>query len=82
MKTLLREEIMMTNQEILIEKRVTYTLQIHGKFVVIENVPARVNEETGEQFFSPSTVEQLQEMILTGQEPDRFTQVPVYDYAA
>lgn len=73
---------MMTNQEILIEKRVTYTLQINGKFVVIENVPARVNEETGEQFFSPTTVEQLQEMILTGQEPDRFTQVPVYDYAA
>lgn len=82
MKTLLRDEIMMANQEILIEKRVTYTLQINGKFVVIENVPARVNEETGEQFFSPSTVEQLQKMIVTGQESDRFTEAPVYDYAA
>jgi len=23
---------------------------------IVENVPARVNDETGEQFFSPSTV--------------------------
>lgn len=49
---------------------------------VIENVPARVNEETGEQFFSPSTVEHLQQIILTRQSPDRFAEVPVYNYAA
>ena len=30
-----------------------------GKFVIIENVPARVCEETGEQFFSPDTVQRL-----------------------
>ena len=72
----------MGNHEILIEKQVTYTLQINDQFFVVENVPARVNEETGEQFFSPSTVEQLQKMVLTGQTPDRFTEVPVYDYAA
>ena len=82
MKPLPREEIIMNSQEILTEERVTYTLQINGQFFVIENVPARVNKETGEQFFSPSTVEQLQKMILTGQTPDRFTEVPVYDYAA
>ena len=69
----------MNSQEILTEKWITYTAQINGQFFVIENVPARVNEETGEQFFSPSTVEQLQKMILTGQTPDRFTEVPVYD---
>ena len=67
----------MNSQEILTEKWITYTAQINGQFFVIENVPARVNEETGEQFFSPSTVEQLQQMILTGQTPDRFTEVPV-----
>ena len=72
----------MNSQENLTAKRVTYTLQINGQFFVIENVPARVNEETGEQFFSPSTVEQLQKMTLTGQTPDRFTEVPVYDHAA
>ncbi|MEH2167929.1 MAG: YgiT-type zinc finger protein [Nostoc sp.] len=69
-------------QETLVEKKVTYTLELNGKVFMIENVPARVNEETGEQFFSPSTVEHLQQIILSGQEPDRFTEVPVYNYAA
>ena len=73
---------MMSNEpEMLVEKQVTYTLQIKGQLFVIENVPARVNEETGEQFFSPSTVEHLQQIILTGQNPDRFAEVPVYNYA-
>ena len=42
------------------ETKVTYTLETDGKFVIIENVPARVCEETGEQFFSPDIVERLQ----------------------
>jgi YgiT-type zinc finger domain-containing protein len=73
---------MMSNRDMQVEKQVTYTLELNGKFFVIENVPARVDEETGEQFFSPSTVEHLQQIILNGQEPDRFTEVPVYKYAA
>lgn len=74
--------VMKTNwQEILVEKKVTYTLNLNGKIILIENVPARVNEETGEQFFSPKTVEQLQQTILGTQEPDRFVQVPVYNYS-
>ncbi len=77
------EAAMMSNEpETLVEKQVTYTLQLNGQLFVIENVPARVNEETGEQFFSPSTVEHLQQIILTGQEPDRFAEVPVYHYVA
>lgn len=68
-------------QETLVEKQVTYTLNLNDKIVLIENVPARVNEETGEQFFSPSTVERLQQTILDRKEPDRFIQVPVYNYS-
>ena len=68
-------------QETLVEKQVTYTLNLNGKIVLIENVPARVNEETGEQFFSPSTVECLQKTILDRKEPDHFVQVPMYNYA-
>jgi hypothetical protein len=64
-----------------VEKQVTYTLNLNGQIVLIENVPARVNEETGEQFFSPSTVERLQQTILDNQEPDHFIQVPVYKYS-
>ncbi|MGG6266900.1 hypothetical protein ACQ4M3_21665 [Leptolyngbya sp. AN03gr2] len=73
---------MINPQEILVEKQVTYTLHVNGQVFMIQNVPARVNEETGEQFFAPSTVERLQQIILTGQEPDYFTQIPVYNYVA
>ena len=74
--------IMINQPEILVEKQVTYTMQHNGQIFVIENVPARVNEETGEQLFSPATVEHLQQIILNGQAPDHFAEVPVYKYAA
>jgi hypothetical protein len=65
-----------------VEKQVTYTLELDRKFFVIENVPARVDKETGEQFFSPSTVEHLQQIVITGQVPDQFIEVPIYKYVA
>jgi YgiT-type zinc finger domain-containing protein len=65
-----------------VQKQVRYTLELNGEILVIENVPAWVDEETGEQFFAPSTVEHLQQIIMTGQAPDRVTEVPVYKYAA
>jgi YgiT-type zinc finger domain-containing protein len=71
---------MKDRQEKLVERRVTYTLEHEGKFYIVENVPARVNEETGEQYFSPATVEQLQQMILTPGKPSRVIQTPVYEY--
>lgn len=68
-------------EERLVEKRVTYTLEMDGKFYVVENVPARVDEETGEQFFAPSTVERLQETILGQAEPSKTIETPVYEYS-
>jgi YgiT-type zinc finger domain-containing protein len=50
----------MSTQETMVERKVTYTLEKDGRFVIVENVPARVCVETGEQFFSPETVERLQ----------------------
>ncbi len=50
---------MKSNEKILKDRHVTYSLEVDGKFYIIENVPARVNEETGEQYFSPETVENL-----------------------
>jgi hypothetical protein len=54
------------------EKQVTYTLELNGEFFLIENVPARVDEETGEHFFAPLTVERLQQIVLMQKEPDLF----------
>lgn len=69
------------SREILVERRVTYTLEMNGRFHVVENVPARVNLETGEQLFSPQTVECLQHMIRGGEPPIRMMETPVYHFA-
>jgi len=67
-------------QEQFMEQKVTYVLLKDGKLYVIENVPARVNQETGEQFFSPQTVEHLQYIIGEQRNPTRFIQTPIYEY--
>jgi hypothetical protein len=72
---------MNARDERLVERRVTYTLKHEGKFYIVHNVPARVNKETGEQFFSPATVERLQRVILGHQNPTGFIETPVYEYA-
>lgn len=64
-----------------VEKRVTYTLEMDGKLFVVENVPARVNPETGEQLFAPETVERLHEIIRGQEKPVRVVEAPVFDYA-
>jgi YgiT-type zinc finger domain-containing protein len=64
------------------DRRVTYTLEMDDRFFIIENVPARVCLETGEQFFSPQTIERLQSMIWQGQKPKRVLETPVYEFAA
>lgn len=53
------------------EARVTYTLEMDEKFIIIENVPARVCEETGEQFFAPETVERLQKTVWGHEKPKK-----------
>lgn len=63
-------------------QNVKYTLEIEGKLCVVENVPARVDVETGEQFFSPSTVERLHSIIRGQAKPIRVMETPVFDYAA
>jgi hypothetical protein len=67
-------------EEKLVDRRVTYTLEMDDKFYIVKNVPARVDEETGEQFFSPSTVERLQGMILQHPEPSKVIETPVYEF--
>ncbi len=67
-------------KETLEERKVTYTLEADGRLIVIENVPARVNVETGEHLFSPEIVKRLQQMIWKKGEPTRVMQVPVYEF--
>ncbi len=68
-------------QGTLVEQNVTYTLEINGKFFLIEDVPARVSVETGEQLFAPQTVERLQQIVLGESAPLRVVETPVFNYA-
>jgi len=64
----------------LVNQKVSYTLQKDGQFYIVENVPARVDLETGEKYFSPETVEQLHQIILGQNKPSRTIQTPVYSF--
>ncbi len=66
----------------MVERKLTYTLEMDGKFYIIEHVPARVCLETGEQFFSPETVERLQKTIWGQKKPVRVVDTPVFEYPA
>ena len=68
-------------KETMVDTRVTYTLELGGKFFIVENVPARVCRETGEQHFTPETVEHIQGIIKSRKRPDRVIETPVYSYA-
>ena len=74
---------MKSNQwkETMVNQKVRYTLEVEGKLIIIENVPARVCLETGEQFFSPETVEHLQQMVWEQRKPARVVEVPVFEFA-
>ena len=68
-------------KETMVNTEVTYTLHHNGKLYVIEHVPARVCMETGEQHFSPETVEHIQALIKSNRKPDKVIEAPVYEYA-
>ena len=65
----------------MVEKKVTYSIEVDGRLVIIEGVPARVNVETGERYFSPETVERLQQAVWERYQPVRTIETSVYEYS-
>ena len=45
------------------EELITYTVEVEGDTYLVEDVPARVDETTGEPFFAPDTVDRLQAIL-------------------
>ncbi len=68
-------------RETMIQTEVTYTLEHGGRFYLIEHVPARVCQETGEQYFAPETVEHIQALIKSKKKPAKTIETPVFEYA-
>ncbi|OLE41048.1 MAG: hypothetical protein AUI36_24825 [Cyanobacteria bacterium 13_1_40CM_2_61_4] len=67
-------------EETFAEQTVTYALEVQGRFIIIEHVPARVSLRTGERFFSPATVERLQKIVWERQVPSRVVETPVFEF--
>jgi hypothetical protein len=64
------------------ERLVTYTLELDGRLLVIEHVPAQVNVDTRERLFSPATVERIQQIVWEGRTPTRTIKAAVYEFGA
>ena len=69
------------SEETFVEQKVTYTLELDGRFIIIEHVPARVSLRTGQRFFSPQTVERLQSIVWEQRAPRRVLETPVFEYS-
>jgi len=64
------------------DQYVTYTLEMDGKFFIIEHVQARACLETGEQYFAPEAVEKFQKIIRGKRKPAKLIETPVYEFGA
>jgi YgiT-type zinc finger domain-containing protein len=60
---------------------INYTIFYANKPVIVENVPAEVCRQCGEQYFDPATVEMLQKVVWSKKKPKRTIKAPVYDFA-
>jgi len=54
---------------------------LEDEVVVLENVPARVNTETGERLFSPETDERIQQLLWKRPRPKRQIEAQVFELA-
>ncbi|MGD9145190.1 MAG: YgiT-type zinc finger protein [Anaerolineae bacterium] len=68
--------------ETFVEQKVTYAIELEGKFIIVENVPARVCVETGERLFAPEIVERLQQTVWERRKPRRVIETPVFEFAS
>ena len=61
------------------EQTVRYTKELNNRVVIIENVPALVCAQCGEQFYAPDTIDVLHETVRSGS-TTATTDVPVYRF--
>jgi hypothetical protein len=63
-----------------VDQTVNYVVEVNGKLIMIENVPARVRVQTDEQLFAPETVERLQKLVSGKSRPKCVMEVPVFEF--
>jgi YgiT-type zinc finger domain-containing protein len=62
----------------------TYAQEIEGRLAVITDVPVQACPQCGEQYFTPETVDRIQQLITHG--PDggqasKTIEVPIYPFS-
>ena len=83
MKEAMTPEELFAQEEVKLEAElVRYVVELNGKVVVAENVPARVNSETGEQLLSAETINRLQQLLASPAPPTRYVDAAVCTFAA
>ncbi len=63
-------------------KKIRYSVDIDGRFAVVENVLAIVCEQCGETSFEPAVVDSLQELIDGKGQPKGEISVDLYELAS
>jgi YgiT-type zinc finger domain-containing protein len=58
--------------------RVTFTTTIEGSLLTIEEVPALVCRQCGEETFSADTMKRIEALLAAHPRPARVAEVPVY----
>ena len=61
------------------ERLIRYVQELDGRVVIIENVPAEVCTQCGEQLIRPEIAEKIQRLVWEQPSPKRKARVPVYD---
>jgi YgiT-type zinc finger domain-containing protein len=61
------------------EEKVNKTFNINGEFVIVENIPAKVCKNCGEESFERDTLAHIQTIIYG--EPKKIVQAKSFEYA-
>jgi YgiT-type zinc finger domain-containing protein len=59
-------------------RRVTFTAVVRGKLLSIEQVPALVCRQCGEETFSADTMKRIEALLASQPTPSHVAEVPVY----
>ena len=63
------------------KKRVTFSYEEDSKYLLVENVPAKVCTKCGEKTYSPEVTDELLRFSKNKFQPVKIVEVPVFDFA-
>ena len=63
------------------KKRVTFSYEEDGKYLLVRNVPAEVCTKCGEKTYSPEVTGELLRFAKKDLQPTKIVEVPVFDFA-